>query len=175
MEEYSREEWDALVREYNDSGMSLSEWCRIKGIDEERFGYRGDADDHRDIASSQVTISSSAVPDSKPKRNAEEWKALIADLKASGKTQAQWCKEKGINESSLYSAKCRLSGKSRTTTNKTKKHAAGDVKFVEIAKPASSKSVHGSIKITSGSISLSADADYPAEKLLLIVKGMMAS
>jgi hypothetical protein len=35
--------------------------------------------------------------------------------------------------------------------------------------------VHGSIKITSGSLALSADADYPAEKLLLIVKGMMVS
>jgi hypothetical protein len=35
--------------------------------------------------------------------------------------------------------------------------------------------VHGLIKITSGNMVLSADADYPAEKLLLIVKGMMAS
>jgi hypothetical protein len=173
MDEYRREEWDALVREYNDSGMSLSEWCRTKGIDEELFGYRAAA--HSAAASSQILRYSPSVPNSKPKRNAEEWKALIADLKASGKTQTQWCKEKGINESSLYSAKCRLSGKNRTTTNKAKKQEACDVKFVEVAKPASSGIVNGSIKITSGNIALSADADYPAEKLVVIVKGIMAS
>jgi hypothetical protein len=175
MDEYSREEWDALAREYNGSGMSLSEWCQAKGIDEERFGYRGDGEAHHDTANSQAMASSSAVPSSKPKRNADEWKALIADLKASGKTQAQWCRENGVNESALYSAVCRLSGKRKTTTNKAKKQAARDVKFVEVAKPASSGSAHGQVKITSGSIALSADADYPAEKLLLIVKGMIAS
>jgi lambda repressor-like predicted transcriptional regulator len=175
MDEYSREEWDALVREYNDSGMSLSEWCLAKGIDEERFGYHGDSEAHSGAPSGQFVNPAPSVPYSKPKRNADEWKALIADLKASGKTQAQWCREKGVNESSLYSAMCRLSGKRRTIANKAKKQTVGDVKFVEVAKPASSGSVHGSVRITSGSMALSADADYPAEKLLLIVKGMMAS
>ncbi len=78
------EEYRELVKEYRSSGQSQKEWCTGRGISTEtlrtwikrvRDGENEKAPEHKKY---------------------EEYRELVVECKASGKTAKEWCEERGI-------------------------------------------------------------------------------
>lgn len=87
----TKAEWEELVREYRESGVSLKEWCSEKGIN-----YK------------TMCGNTYLVPQRSSKRGDQEWVELIKKQQMSGMSQSGWCKQHKINPSTMASAIERL-------------------------------------------------------------------
>ena len=66
------------------------------------------------------------------KRTNDEWRALLAEQRASGQQQKDWCAANGINLYTLRDRASRLRKVDKETTEHTKQHNSVSVDWMEI-------------------------------------------
>ena len=98
------------------------------------------------------------------KRSEREWRQLLEEQRDSGESQAEWCKEKGINLNTFRDRSSRL----KSTVKKERPQAAGTetstVEWVEI-KPEREPATTPGIKIEHGGFSITVNPGFDSELL----------
>jgi hypothetical protein len=131
----------------------------------------------------------------KIKRTAGEWRALVAEQSASGQTQEEWCISNGVN---LYTYRDRASrlrkmdsegtpGKAifsqaniRKKDKQIRAAVSQDTGWVEVRQSTSQVSYIaktennvGSLVIEAGMYKITANVEYPADSIAIILKGLV--
>jgi lambda repressor-like predicted transcriptional regulator len=153
----SEEEWAAIIKEYNESGMSLTAFGQEKGISLKTLANH--------TRSGRMYPLGKAVPN---KRTANEWAELMADMAASGLTQEEWCRQNGINKSALSSAlRRKREGGVHTQPLANPNRPA----FVKVQAPGMAEdTADGHIKIEMGGVVIDADSAYPIDALIMLAR-----
>ena len=104
------------------------------------------------------------------KRTNDEWRALLADQRASGQSQEDWCAANGVNLFTLRDRASRLKRMDREAEPQPAQSEAVAASWLEIKRegvPALEKA--GSIRIERGGFVITVDADFDAELLLAVL------
>lgn len=106
-------------------------------------------------------------------RTEEEWRLLVAEQQASGQTQVAWCAEQGINYHTLIDRARRLRKQERTQGATTPVSNWVEAKATGQSEVA--LEVVGRLIIKVGAIQITADAEYPANKLAAVCRELVRS
>jgi len=134
----------------------------------------------------------------KSKRTVDEWRSLMAEQLASGQTQEEWCIANGVN---LYTYRDRASrlrkmdsegitGKAmfsqvnlRKKDKQIRAAASSDSGWIEVKQSKSEVSYIEATTVTNadgliieaGKIKITATVEYPEDKIVIILKGLVGS
>ena len=146
------EEWASILEEFKESGQTQAGWSREHGISAKTL---------------QNHIREESRKKQSIKRSAEEWSILISKQKASGMNRTAWCRKHRISADSMTSAEKRINACNQDTPGP---------EWVELslgadaaADPTHRENANSSVKIRCSGIEMEIDADYPVEKLALLI------
>jgi transposase-like protein len=153
----TKEEWTEIIEAYRQSGQSQTAFCREHGLSAKTLGAHIRKSKVREGATQKAPI----------KRSPEEWARLISEQDASGMSRAAWCRKHGVSPDSMTSAEKRLKAKfeDRRESEWLEFRSGG-----EASKPGIQKGNENSgIMIRSGGVDIEVSADYPVEKLAILI------
>ena len=163
MKRRTKAEWEKIVSEYRESGQTKNAFCAERGI-------------------SVKTLSNytyNRPPKEKPPkemrlRSLEEWASLILEQKESGKNRSAWCREHGVRADAMTKAERRLQAEATQITAKQEWLEVSPGAAPEVL-AAKNDEIHCTVRIRMGNIEILAPDGYPAEKLAVLIKGLVRS
>ncbi|MCL1810573.1 MAG: hypothetical protein FWG42_12530 [Clostridiales bacterium] len=149
-------EWADIVEAFKRSGQTQASFCREHGINEKTLG-------------AHVRGRESVKP--MIKRSAEEWRTLITEQRSSGINRNAWCKKKGISPDSMTSAEKRLGVKTQPSLKPEWVEFSPEAEITKLSRQKAAAS--WGVKIRGGNIEIEVDADYPVEKLVILIERLV--
>ena len=153
----TKEEWEEIIAAYKESGQSQSVFCREHGLSVKTLGAN--------IRKGRVKEGSTKKP--LVQRSTEEWARLISEQRASGMNRAAWCRKHGVSPDSMLSAARRM-----TSQNQDER----DSEWIEfslgakvVTSPEKTSGENWGIRIRGGDMDIEVSADYPVEKLAVLI------
>jgi len=112
------------------------------------------------------------------KRTNDEWRALLAEQRASGQTQPEWCEAHGVNLFTLRDRASRLKKMDKASalepTPEPKRAEPASVGWMEI-KPESLPVGTADIRVEHGGFVVTVETGFDAELLIAVLQAVRAS
>jgi len=153
----TREEWVEIIAAYKESGQSQTAFCRERGLSVKTLGAN-----IRRIKVMEGTAKRPLV-----QRSTEEWVCLISEQRASGMNRTAWCRKHGVSPDSMLSAERRIAAQNQDEPD------SEWLEFklgIEASKPLlQNRNDNWGIRIRGGELDIEVSADYPVEKLAVLI------
>jgi len=153
----TEDEWEEIIAAYKESGQSQAAFCRDRGLSAKTLGANMRKNRLREGSTKKASGH----------RSNEEWAHLISEQSASGMNRAAWCRIHGISPDSMFSAERRI-----TAQNQDKP----DSEWIEfklgaetVDPPEKASGDNWGIRIRGGDLDIEVSADYPVEKLAVLI------
>jgi hypothetical protein len=160
----SKEEWEAIVKEYRKSGQSIRAWSIEHGYSEKTLSahVRGLPGRTRETQ----------------RRTDGEWGALLREQASGDMSRAVWCRKNGINADAMRSAERRLEPSERKPGAQEWALAVG-TEDAPAGIPRENSAAEqilpdGVVGIRIGKIEIKAGSSYPAENLACLIGKLAA-
>ena len=105
------------------------------------------------------------------KRTNEEWRVLLAEQRASGQTQEEWCATNGVNLNTLRGRASRLKKIDSDPAPQTERPKSASVGWIEI-KPEKSSEKFAGINIECGGFTIAVSSGIDAELLMEVLRAV---